>query len=171
MLPQVITNYNLFIDGVGYAGVVKNFSPPKLAKKMVEIYNGGTLSSIKVPVGIEPLESTFELTGYVAEVIEKFAVQAPDGVPVRLMAAESPNSADGTVDALEWIMKGSWEEIDWGDVKNDEENTMKVSFPQTSLKYRENNEDILEIDTLNMIYKVKGKDLLSEVRAAIGMNG
>lgn len=169
MIPQVITNFNLFFDGVGMVGLIEEMALPKLVRKVEEFRNGGMLAPAELDLGLEKLESTFTVTGYNKDIIKKYGVQAVDGVLCRFLAAESPNDTTDATDAIEITMRGRWKELDLGTVKTGEKNTTKVTFPQTYFKYAENGEDIIEIDTINMIFKVDGKDLLEGTRRALSM--
>ena len=170
MIPKIITNFNLFIDGVGMAGLVEEFNMPKITRKVEEYRNGGMFAPADLDLGMEKLESDFSVTGYNKDIIKKYAVNAVDGVLVRLLAAESPDAASTSTDAVEVVMRGRWKELDFGAIKGGDKNTTKVTFPQTYFKYVVNGEVILEIDTINMIFKIDGKDILADTRKALSMN-
>jgi len=168
MIPQTISNFNLIFDGVGFVGLIEEMNLPKLVRKVEEYRNGGMFAPAELDLGMEALEADFTVTGYNKEIIKKYGVQAVDGVLCRLLAAETPDSG-GATDAIEIVMRGRWRELELGTVKTGEKNTTKVTFPMTYFKYSENGEDLIEIDTVNMIFKVAGKDLLESTRKALSI--
>lgn len=60
--PHILTNFDLTIDAMDYAGVVEEITLPVIKEKKTEIKTGRSLSVIKVPTGkIEPLEAKITL--------------------------------------------------------------------------------------------------------------
>ncbi len=51
MLPKILKNFNVFVDGRGYAGRIDEISLPKLAIKTEEYRAGG----MDIPVSIDIL--------------------------------------------------------------------------------------------------------------------
>lgn len=170
MLPQTITNFNLILDGVGMAGLVEEFNPPVITRKLEEYRNGGMFGTADLDLGLERLECEFTLTGYPVDVIKHLAVQTVDGVPFRLLAAETPSANGVANDAIEIAGRGFWKELDPGTIKSGEKNTLKVTMPLTYYKITKNSVGLVEIDTVNMIFKVDGEDLLADQRSALSLS-
>ena len=70
---------------------------------------------------------------------------------------------------VEIIVNGRHKEQDRGELKQGESNSTKITTQCTYYKEIINNEEITEIDLINMIDKVNGKDRLSKARSAIGL--
>ena len=79
MIPKILKNFNLFVDGRGYAGRVEELTLPKLSIKTEEIKNGGMDIPIEVDMGMEKLECEFTLSEYDEEIIKLFGLRV--GVP------------------------------------------------------------------------------------------
>ena len=60
-MSKILKNFNLFVDGRGYAGRAEEVTPPKLTIKTEEIRNGGMDAPISVDLGMEKLECQFIL--------------------------------------------------------------------------------------------------------------
>ena len=73
------------------------------------------------------------------------------------------------VDAVEIVCRGRVSEIDEGNSKSgdDTEHTYKLSL--TYYKKTVNGTDLIEIDNLNNVLMVNGKDRLAEIRRAMGI--
>ena len=74
-IPKVLKNFNLFVDGVGYAGLVEDLTLPKLSLKRDDIYNGGMDLPIDVEMGMDKLECDFTLSEYNEAIIKKFGLR------------------------------------------------------------------------------------------------
>ncbi|GHT98386.1 hypothetical protein FACS1894126_3800 [Alphaproteobacteria bacterium] len=57
MLPKILKNFNVFVDGRGYAGRVEEVSLPKLSLKTDEFLAGGMDAPIEIDLGMEKLEA------------------------------------------------------------------------------------------------------------------
>ena len=61
MIPKILKNFNLFIDGRGYVGKCEEVNPPKLSIKSEEYKAGGMDAPIAIDMGMEKLEASFTL--------------------------------------------------------------------------------------------------------------
>ena len=58
---DVRKNFNLFVDGKGFAGQIEEFTPPKLTLKTEEFRAAGMDAPIELTMGLEKLEASFSL--------------------------------------------------------------------------------------------------------------
>ena len=65
--------------------------------------------------------------------------------------------------------RGRFTELDPGSAKVGDDTSHKYTLKNTYYKLTINSEEIIEIDVLNMIYKVAGVDVLEKHRANIGL--
>ena len=105
--------------------------------------------------------------GYMTEFIRQFA-GGISGTPLRFAGSYQDDETE-EVTAIEVVMRGRFTEIDSGNSKvgDDTEQTFKAAL--TYCKLLENGREIFEVDMLNAILKVDGKDKLAEHRKAIGL--
>ena len=66
-------------------------------------------------------------------------------------------------------MRGRFGEIDSGTAKSGDDTEQSYKVPLTYYKIIADGKDIIEIDMLNSVFIVNGKDRLKEHRAAIGL--
>lgn len=74
MIPQTLYNLNLFIDGVNFAGIATQVTPPKLKIKARDYRGGGMNAPIKMDLGLEALEANFSLSGISVEALRFFGL-------------------------------------------------------------------------------------------------
>lgn len=168
-LAKKLKNFNLFIDGVGYAGRAVEVVLPKLARKMEEYRAGGMNGPVDIDMGQEKMESEVTLAEFSRDVLLQYGITNVDGVQMRFRGAAVSDSAGNETDAIEVVYRGRFKEIDMGTVKTGEDVPMKVSASLSYYKYVLNGETLIEIDLLNMVEIVNGEDRLQQQREAIGL--
>lgn len=168
MIPSVLKNMNAFIDGRGFAGRIESLTPPKLSRKMEEFRAGGMDGAIEIDMGQEKLEAAFTLAEPNKEVLKLYGAVNHGAVPVRFKGAYQRDT-DGSIIKVEIFVKGRWKEIDGGEWKPGEKGSTNIAMPCTYYRYNEDGVDLIEIDMVNMIFKVDGVDLMAEMRKALGM--
>lgn len=73
------------------------------------------------------------------------------------------------VSSVEIVQRGRIKELDGGTLKTGDNTQQKVSMANTYYKVTVDGEELVEIDLINMIWKVGGEDLMEEHRKAIGL--
>lgn len=166
-LPRKLKNFNFSVDGTSYLGETVEVTQPKLALKLEAYRAGGMQGEVDVNQGIEKLELEFKMGGHEPNLIALFGGTI-SGNLFRFQGAYQRDDTD-EVDAVELVCRGRLSEIDEGSSKagDDTEHSYKASL--TYYKKVVNGKDIVEIDMLNQIFMVDGKDRLAEIRAAMGL--
>jgi len=168
MLPKVLKNMNLFNDANSYLGIVQELTPPKISHKMEDYRAGGMLGPIKIDMGLEGLECDWSLGGHDIQTIRQMGALQHDAVLLRFMGAYQSDD-DGSVAAVEIVMRGRHQELDRGGAKPGDKTDFKV---KTVLSYYEefvNGQQLLQIDMARAIYVVGGVDRYAEIRQALGL--
>jgi P2 family phage contractile tail tube protein len=164
---DVRKNINLFVDGQGYAGQLDEVNPPKLVLKLEEYRAGGMDIPVELTMGMEKLETDFSLIAYDRKVLALFGVA--EGQTVPFVAREVLESQDGTVTPVVHTMRGKIKEMDPGTSKPGTIAPLKISVTLTYYKLEHGGQVIHEIDVVNMVRIVNGKDVLASQRAALGI--
>ncbi|HEM7588918.1 TPA: phage major tail tube protein, partial [Serratia marcescens] len=73
------------------------------------------------------------------------------------------------VTPVEIVVRGRHETIEMGDAQPGEDTEHKITTTCSYYKLVVNGEEVIEIDLLNFVEKVNGKDLLEAQRKAIGL--
>lgn len=167
-IPKVLRKLVLFNEGAAYLGEVSEISLPKLARKM-EIWRGGGMDRpISLDMGGEELEMELTFGGPMRDVLKQYGASTIDGVYMRFVGAyQAQDSAMKT--AVEIVVRGRYQEIDFGNAKVGDKSDFKVKMKLAYYKLNWNGSTLIEIDPLNMIEIIDGTDVLSEVRSLLGL--
>lgn len=166
-MDNYIKNFNLFIDQKGKAGVVTEFTPPKLTLKMDDHLAGGMDAPVSIELGQEKMETSFVLTEYSASNMVLWGMT--DGNTVSLTLRAAAQQYNGTIIPVVIQMRGKITGVDEGGFKPAEKvaitYTMSVEYYHKTL----DGKSVIEIDVLNMIRKINGVDQLKTTRSALGI--
>lgn len=169
-MPSKLKNFNLFNEGNSYLGIAKSVTLPNLKRKMEAYRGGGMNGGVKTDMGMddEALMIEWALGGMDMTAIRQFGITTADGVGLRFAGAYQRDD-DGQVDAVEVVVRGRHEEITMGDAKAGEDTEHKVKTTCSYYKLTINGRVEIEIDLLNFIEIINGKDMLAAQRRAIGL--
>lgn len=169
-MPSKLKNMNLFNDGNSYLGVSKAVTLPKLSRKMEAYRGGGMNGPVKVDMGMgdDGIVLEWTLGGMDMTAVRQYAIAEIGGVGMRFAGAYQRDD-DGTVDAVEIVVRGRHEEIDMGEAKPSEDTEHKIKTNCSYYKLTVNGRVEAEIDVLNFIEIVNGVDRLAEHKRAIGL--
>jgi P2 family phage contractile tail tube protein len=168
MLPKILKNFAVFVDGRGYAGKVEEITLPKLTVKTEEYRAGGMDVPISIDMGMEKLETDMTFSDYDSEIFKLFGIISGNLVALTLRGAlQEPDKTDAIPVVLH--LRGTIRELDFGTWKAAEKATLKMAMDLRAYKLTYNNADIIEIDAENMIRKIDGTDQLATFRTALGL--
>ena len=163
-LPQVLTHFNLFVDGRGYAGMADEIVLPKLTIKTEDYRAGGMDVPIPIEMGMEKLEADFTLAEYDSFIIRQFGFQ--QGGPIALHARGALKRHALAV-PVSCHMRGIITELDFGTWKAGDKSQLKFKVYCTYYRYAHAEEVLIEIDADNMTRVINGVDQLAAVKAAL----
>jgi len=169
MLPRILKNFSLFVDGRGYAGKVDELTLPKLSRKMEEHRAGGMNAPLELDMGLEKLECDFTLAEYNEDVLKLWGLDDVAGCSLKFRGSLEADDAAATKTPVEVTVRGRWRELDGGSWKAGDKATLKVAVAASYYKYNANGVDLIEIDVPNMVEKVNGIDRLSATRKNLGI--
>jgi hypothetical protein len=164
---DVRKNFNIFVDGRGYAGNADEVNLPKLTLQTEEFRAGGMDLPIDVTMGMEKLTCDFGLKNYDRNVLANFGVVQGSSIPV--VVREALESFDGTVTQVIHTMRGKIVELDPGTSKPGELPVLKVAMSLTYYKMQHGDTVVHEIDAENMVRIINGVDALQAIRNALGI--
>ncbi|TDL95673.1 phage major tail tube protein [Stutzerimonas stutzeri ATCC 17588 = LMG 11199] len=169
-LPKKLKHMNLFNDGTSYVGQSKSVTLPTLTRKLEAWRGAGMDGQVKVDLGHgdDGIQLEWTLGGYDLTVLRQFGAVKADGVMLR-WAGSVQRDDTGEVSAVEVVVRGRHEEIDFGDSEAGEDTEHSITTTCTYYKLTIDGNEEIEIDLLNFVFKVNGKDMLAEHRKAIGL--
>lgn len=167
MIPQTLTNMNLFVDGRSLAGRVNELTLPKLRRKTEENRAGGMDAPVKQAMGMEALEASFKTSGIDRELLGFFGVA--DDTAFNAVFRGAFKDVKGAVVKVVCTLRGLIEEMDPGSWKPGDKNESGYTVAVHYYKLEIDDQVVYEIDPVNFVRIVNGKDELAEERAAIGL--
>ncbi|BAU74381.1 phage major tail tube protein [Metapseudomonas furukawaii] len=169
-LPRKLKHMNLFNDGNSYIGVAKTVTLPKLARKLEAWRGAGMDGPVKADLGMsdDGIQIEWSLGGWDLLPLRQFGMVGASGVQLR-WAGSVQRDDTGQVSAVEIVVRGRHEEIDLGDAEPGEDTEHKITTTCSYYKLLVDGRVEIEIDLLNFILIVDGRDLLAEHRRAIGL--
>lgn len=167
-LPRVLKLMNVFGNGHSFYGIATEVELPKLNSKIEDYRAGGMIAEVGINLGLEKLEITHKYAGIIPEILKGFGAAKIDQELIRF-AGSYQRDDTGEVDAVEVLMRGRHTEIDGGNSKVGDNTETSVKSALTYYKLTINSKDMIEIDLLNSVFVVEGKDLMKEHRHAIGI--
>lgn len=165
-LPRHLRNFNIMIDGIGFAGRADEVTLPTLALTTETHRAGGMDMGIEEDLGMEMMELSIVISDYDESVIAGFGLLG-NGVPLRLMGAiqrqgeEAQSVVVRCLGGLKSREVGTW--ATGGKV------TTTLTYSLKSYAESINGTEYVNIDAVNMIRIINGVDQLASQRRAIGL--
>jgi len=161
MLPKILKNFNLFVDGVGYAGRVDELTLPKLTIKTEEYQGAGMSAPIEIDMGMEKIEMDMTFSEYDSNLFKLFGLTNGSEVAFTIRGAMQ---GTGEAESVVINARGYFKEMDCDTWKPAEKATLKCSVACNYYKLTIDRIELIEIDPINMIRNVNGSDQLSAMR-------
>lgn len=166
MLPRHLRNFNVMIDGFGFAGRADEVTLPTLSLATEEHRAGGMDAPVDVDMGMELMDLSVVISDYDESVISGFGLLGP-GVPITLRGAIQRQGEAAQPVVIKML----------GGLKSREVGAFAVGAKQTTTltyslrKYSEaiNGVEYVNIDIENMVRVINGVDQLASQRAALGL--
>lgn len=169
MLPKVLRNFNVIVEGRPLAGIAEEVKLPDLERKMEDYRAAGMLAPVELDLGMAALKLEFTLAEFNADVLRSWGVLDAGGINTRFLGAARADDSNAGVDAIEISVRGRWKKIEAGNAKNSDLAKMKVEMPLVYYRYNLNGTTLIEIDVVTGKEVVGGVDRSAGVMQALGM--
>ena len=164
MLPKILKNFNVYVDGRGYAGRVEELTLPKLTIKTEDFQGAGMSAPVEIDLGMEKLEMEMTFAEYDPELFKLFGLTNGSAVAFTIRGAlESAGEAAPVVVNV----RGYFKEMDFDTWTPAEKASLKCSVACNYYKLTMNGVELVEIDPVNMVRNINGSDQLSSLREAL----
>lgn len=169
-LPKKLKMMNLFNEGNSYLGQTGEVTMPKLGRKFEDWRGGGMDGNIKWDNGLsdDMIEFAWKLGGIDPLVISQYGAATVGALGLRF-AGSYQRDDTGETTALEMVVRGRHEEIDFGNSKAGDDTELSIKTIWSYLKITIDGEVFIEIDIPGIVFKVKGVDMYEKHRANIGL--
>lgn len=168
-LPKKLKMMDLFNEGESYLGQTGEITIPKLVRKLEDWRGGGMNGNVKIDLGLgdDITEFNWKLGGIDDLIIEQWGAPTVSANMLRF-AGSYQRDDTGETTAVEIVVRGRHEEIDFGNQKAGDDTETSVKTIWSYYKLSIDNVVKVEIDIPNMIEMVNGVDLNAKHRANIG---
>lgn len=166
-LPSKLKNFDIFQNGVSWAGQVPSVTLPKLSRKMEEFCAGGMAGPVEIDLGQEKIELSFTAGGILRDALKQYGATAIDGVQLRFAGAYQSETSNG-YNAVEVAVRGRYKELDFGDAKTQNDTEHKFVMSCSYYRLTIDGVTVIEIDMLGNRVIVDGIDRMAAQREAMG---
>lgn len=164
---DILRNFNLFIDGIGYAGNVESFTPPNLALATEDFTAAGMIAPLEVETGLlNKLEASFTLTKIAPEVEARLGNWLK---PISLTARGAIQDFDGNVKECVVKLTGKIKSVEAGEWTPGAAVKPKYNMSVTYYHKTIAGVPVHIVDVKNMVAVIGGKDIFADVRKALGI--
>jgi len=167
VVPRVLNNMNLFIDGIGYAGKASKVKLPKLSIKTEEFRGGGMDAPVEIDVGMEKITAEFTLKEFDENAIRSFGLGHL--APVKFAFKGAMEHGDGNVTPVEVKLSGMVKELDPDEWEGGKPVGKKFGVSASFYELSIGGVEMIYIDIPNMVRRIGGKDYMENVRSALGV--
>ncbi|MFJ2986594.1 phage major tail tube protein [Collimonas sp. NPDC087041] len=167
-MSKKLKDFNLFDSGNSYRGEVEEITLPKLSRKMEEYRAAGMTGPVSVDLGNEAITLEWTAGGLLLDALLQYGARSHNATQLRF-AGGYESDDDGTVSAVEIVVRGRHKEIDMGNAKNGDDTKQKYTTTCSYYKLTIDNKPIYEFDFINGVEKIGGKDTNASIRRAIGL--
>lgn len=162
MIPSILKNMSLALEGVGYLGKAEELVLPKLTLKTEEHRGGGMDAPVEIDQGMEALVSEWTMAGIERDMVARFGSYTD-----RLVFRGAYQNEAGDVVPVKVQQSGRIKATDLGNWKSGEKAGTKFEATLSYLEIVIDGRQVVEIDVENMVRRIGGVDQLAAQRAAI----
>jgi len=164
-----VFNARVYIDGTDFIAKAEEVDLPKIRFKFSDAKALGLYGEIELPSGLDKLEARIKFNSIYGDFI---ALASNPFVTRTIIIRGSKQDWDQRGVAREVPVKaeirGFFKEFDSGKVKGRESAEAEAIISVIYYKLEVDNKEVVEVDVMNNIYKVEGKDILQTYKANIG---
>lgn len=166
-IPEKTNDYNVYKDGNKLAGLAEELELPGVKMKTSTISGLGVGGEIDSPtIGqFESMEAKVKFTVLYSSAID--LMEPLNTVTLTVRAAQQVYDKTGgyAFKGLRVVIGGRVKEFNPGSLKKGDAMDAEVTIEQTYYMIEVDGKQVLEIDKLNGIYRVNGKDMLAGIAA------
>lgn len=167
MLPRMLKNFNVRVDGRGHIGVCTEVTLPPLSLNTDEFKAAGMDAPVDLDMGMQKLDVQWTLAEYNPETIKLFGLFNAD-TPIVIYGALQRQGEEAV--PFEVRMQGGLKEISRDKLGAGERSNMMLTINCNRYLEIIDGEEVVDIDILNFVRIIGGVDQLEGQRAALGID-
>ena len=165
-IPEKINDFNAYLDGNRMIGVGSSVTLPEVKMKSSTISGAGIGGEIESPdIGqFEPMEQEIQFSTLYSSAADMLSPLSPVHLTLRAAQQVSTKSGGYAFKGLRVVEMGKVKSFNPGKIEKGSGMEATVKIEVTYLMIEVDGEQLVEIDKLNGVYKVNGKDMLADIR-------
>lgn len=168
-MVKSISNAVVYINGIAQIGTCISVELPEIEHRLVENEGLGLQGTVETYGGTEPMEATFEWNSF--DIAAFAAIADPTRtvqIQVRASQKESSLLGDEEVPVVAFLT-GIFKTVPMGSFTKNESIELSSEMAVSYVRLLIGGEEILEINAFSNIYKVRGVDVLAQLRSNLGI--
>ncbi len=171
-IPNILNDANIYVDGANWLGKAE-VTLPEIAQEMKDYKAFGISGTVEVPIKghVGKMEGTIKFKSMTADAAN--ILYDPSHAPMLDVRAaiQKYDPATGSMQTypVKVTLRAFFKKVKLIDFKQASDADNEISYTAHYFKLEIDGKEIVEIDQFNYIYKVNGKDIMADVRSAIGV--
>lgn len=168
-IPEKINDYNVYLDGDKMIGVAASATLPEVNMKTSTVAGVGVNGELDSPtIGqFESMEQEIQFNTLYSSAMDMLNPLSVVNLTFRAAQQVYDKTGGYSFKGLRVVEMGRVKKMNPGKVEKGEAMEATVTMELTYLLIEVDGEQLVEIDKLNGVYKVKGVDMLAGVRSLI----
>jgi len=162
--PRTIRNFNAFLDGRSYFGLVSMAKLPNARLKTAEHRGAGMDAPVAVDMGMEAMQAELTLDEWRPEVVASLGTRIP-----LVLRPAAMGEDDFEADAWIYTMRIRSAGIETDDLKAGDPSKLKMTGEVDRFKVEQNGQVLIDIDVETGRRVIGGVDQMASLRRAMGI--
>lgn len=165
-IPEKINDFNAYLNGNKMIGVGPSVTLPEVNMKTSTISGAGINGEIDSPnIGqFEAMEQEIQFSTLYSSAVDMLSPMSTVNLTLRAAQQVYDKTGGYTFKGLRVVEMGSVKSFNPGKVEKGEGMEATVKLELTYLMVEVDGKQLVEIDKLNGVYKVNGKDMLAAIK-------
>ena len=168
-VPEKINDYNVYLEGNKMIGVAAEATLPNVRMKVSSVEGVGIGGTLESPVigQFESLEQQIKFNVLYSSAVDMLNPLSVVNLTFRAAQQVYDKTGGYAFKGLRVVESGRVKEFNPGSIKKGEGMEAAVTMELTRILIENDGKPLLEVDKLNGVYKVNGKDMLADVRPLV----
>ncbi|WP_120952254.1 phage major tail tube protein [Helicobacter sp. L8] len=160
--PQAFTGGNVFIEGNGYAGVLKDFEPPKIEFETLEANASIGKYERALPI-IKPLSAKITFQAMSREIFSALSKSKVAKIVIKNNVSGADENGIPKEIQVESTMEGSIKAAELPKAEMGKEVEISLEISLVAFKYVVDREEMISYDKANAVFSVDGENQFAAI--------
>ncbi|WP_104639232.1 phage major tail tube protein [Helicobacter bizzozeronii] len=161
--PQAFTGGNVFIDGNGYSGLLKDFEPPKIEFETLEANASIGKYERALPI-VKPLSSKITFQAIDSQIFSVLSKTQVTKIVIKNNVSGAEDDGSPKEIQIEATMEGSIKSCELPKAEMGKEVEISLEMSVVTLSYKVDKEEVISYDKANSVLKIDGDDQFQDIK-------